>query len=274
MCTIDLQDFYDADVRNQINKAQSGYTWQIPNLVESSLDLVYALIRFLAIGMIVAQISWWLIPLVAIFLIPSLLTESTLAKVQWFVWDEKGDERHIFWGLENMTRRAVSQLEMRSMQASKYIQDTINNLNKKFYNKQEKVYGLASRRAVPAKILEIVGVAIGSIYLLKKFLAGSIALDRYFFLSAALLRVGSELNNIFGTLTRMQEPLLYAQNYFSLIDRTPKYIDKPGAIKLEATTTPSIEFVKVCFTYPDQDNAVFKDLDRPTYCPCWRKWCW
>jgi ABC-type multidrug transport system fused ATPase/permease subunit len=204
LCTIDLPDFYDNEIRNQINKANNGYTWQVSNLAESCLDLLYALIRFVAISIVVAQITWWLIPLVALFLVPSLINEATLSRVQWFVWDEKGDNRHVFWKLDWLINQPFGQFELRSAQARHYIRQKIDRMNDVFYRKQEIKYKDASRSTIPAKILEAFGVAIGSVVLLKQLLSGEIIFSRYLFLSGALLRIVNELNNIFGTLSRMQ----------------------------------------------------------------------
>lgn len=260
LCTIDLPDFYDEQVRNQINKVQSGYTWQVSNFTEALLDLLYGMLRFSATAVVVAQINWWIIPLIAIFLIPSLMIEGKLAKVQWFVWDSKGDTRHIFWGLEWIIRQSKSQMELRSLQARGYVLDKINGLNKTFYTEQERKYRGINRLASPAKLLESAGTAAGSVVLLRQFLAGTISLDRYFFLSGAVLRIGGALNNIFGTVSRMQEQFLFVENYFDLIDRRPQHIDKPRAAKLPATNVPEIVFDHVDFTYPGQTTPVFRDL--------------
>lgn len=261
LCKIDLPDFYDNTVRNQINKIGGSYIWQMPNLAYACLDLIYALLRFFAITAVVAQITWWLVPLIAIFLIPSLIGESRLAKMQWFVWDSKGDFRHIFWGLENIIKQAKGQMELRSTQASKFVLNKIDFMNREFYNEQESRYKKASKALVPTKLLEVAGTAIGSIVVLKQFLAHSISLERYFFLSGALLRVGGALNNVFGTLSRMQESLLFANGWFKLTELTPTIIDKPGAIILQPTESPVIEFRDVFFKYPGQEENIFTNLN-------------
>lgn len=260
LCWLDIPDFYDEKTRNQINKAQNGYIWQLPALNEATLDLVYAVLRFVATAIVVAQITWWLIPLITLFLVPSLLAESRLAKVQWFVWDSKGDERHVFWGLEWIIRQAKNQMELRSSQARQYILDKIDGMNRSFYNKQERQFSRVNRFTMPSKLFEVGGTAIGSVVLLRQFLGSAISLDRYFFLSGALLRIGGALNNIFGTLTRMQESLLFAENYFAVIDRQPHNIDKPDAITLTTNQAPEITFDHVHFTYPGQETPVFTDL--------------
>jgi hypothetical protein len=196
LCRLDLPDYYDEDVRNQINKISSGYIWQLPNLSDANLDLLYGILRFISITVIVSQITWWLVPVIALFLIPSLLAERRLALLKWFVWDAKGDQQHVFWGLNWILRQAKGQMELRSSQATQYVLNMIDHMNKDFYNEQEKRYRHASRFVISTKILESGGMAVGLIVVLRQFLARTISLDRYFFLSGGLLRIGGALNNI------------------------------------------------------------------------------
>jgi ATP-binding cassette subfamily B protein len=261
LCRLDIHDFYDDETRNQLNKVQSGYTWQMANFGGMVLELLYALLRFVATAAVVAQITWWLIPLITIFLIPSLVAEQRLAKVTWFVWDSKGDQRHVFWGLEWLIRQAKNQMELRSSQARTYVLDKIDDMSRDFYRTQERQFSRGNRFMVPAKLLEVVGTALGSIVVLRQFLGGAISLDRYFFLSGALLRIGGALNNIFGTLSRMQESLLFAENYFDVINRQPTLVDKPAAPPLTGENSSVITFEHVTFTYPGQSKPVFKDLN-------------
>lgn len=260
LCRIDMAAFYDNDMRNQLNKISGAYIWQMPNLVEACLDLAYGLLRFAAITVVVSQITWWLVPLIALFLVPTLLGESRLAKMQWFVWDSKGDFRHIFWGLEYIVRQAKGQMELRSTQASQFVREKINRMNQHFYSEQESKYRNATRLLIPTKVLEVAGTAIGSVVVLRQLLGGTISLERYFFLTGALLRVSGALNSIFGTLSRLQESLLFADSYFNVVDIQPTITDKTDAVVLKRTTTPSVELQDVTFTYPGQAQPVFQNL--------------
>jgi ATP-binding cassette, subfamily B, bacterial len=262
LCRLDLADFYDPQMRNQLNKISGAYIWQLPNLSDTCLDLIYGILRFLAITLVVAQITWWLVPLIALFLIPTLIAESRMAKMQWFVWDSKGDFRHIFWGLEYIIRQAKGQMELRSSQASRFVLDKVNRMNQGFYQEQEGKYQHASRLLVPTKVMEVAGTAIGSIVLLKQLLGHSISLERYFFLSGALLRIGGALNSIFGTLSRMQESLLFANSFFEVVESKPTIVDIPNAVRIDGKAhAPSIEFQDVSFTYPGQSEPVFEHLN-------------
>jgi len=257
----DIADFYDPEMRNQMNKTGGSYIWQLPTLSENCLDLIYGLLRLLAIVAIVAQISLWLVPLIALFLVPSLIGESRLAKMQWFVWDSKGDFRHIFWGLEYIIKNAKGQMELRSTQATKFVLDKVKKMNDVFYSEQEDKYRHASRSLVPSKVLEVSGTAVGSVVVLRKLLNHTISLDRYFFLSGALLRVGSALNTVFATLSYMQEHILLADTYFQLVDRQPEIIDRGSPIKLTEDKTPEIVFENLSFSYSDKSKPVFQNLN-------------
>lgn len=261
LCRIDLPDYFDEDRRNELNKVGNNYIWQLPNLADTTLDLLYGILRFLAIALVVAQVNWWLVPLIAIFLVPTLLAESRMAKLSWFVWDQKGDERHIFWGLDWILRKAQGQMELRSTQASQYALDKIDTMNAGFYKEQESLFKQAHKALIPTKILESTGTAIGEIVVLLQFLGRSISLERYFFLSGALLRVGGALNNIFGTLSRMQETVQFADSYFELIDTQPTNVNKLNAVALPKSKTPEIVFEDVGFTYPGQTDPIFTKLN-------------
>lgn len=258
--SIDIAGFYDDEMRNRINKADSGYTWQIPNLSAMLLQLIYGLIRFTAIAFVVAQIGWWLIIVIAVFLVPTLLNDARIAKLSWSVWSDKGDNRHIFSGLLYLLVRPAHQMEVRSMQARDYLLGRVHSINTTFYNEQERRYRRTSPLGIGAKLVEVGGVAIGSVVLLMQFLDRSLSLERYFFLSGALLRIGGALNAIFGTLSSIQDPLQFADNFFELIDTKPTITDQKNAQKLNGSVAPTIEFQNVSFTYPGQSKPTFTDL--------------
>jgi ATP-binding cassette subfamily B protein len=261
LCRYDIADFENGSVRSEINKVSSGYTWQMSNLMQNTLDFCYSLARLLALSIVIIQISWWLMPMLLLFLLPSLLGEHRLQKLQWFVWDEKGDNRHMFWGLEWILRRVKQQMELRSMQSRQYVLSKLDGMNREFYEKQENTYRRVSRFLMPTKLFEVAGIAIGSVYLLRQFISGAIGIDRYFFLSGALLRINGALNASIGALAYMQEPLLFAQSFFALVERKPHIVDSPNAITLARSPIPPlIEFEHVSFTYPGKKIPVFSDL--------------
>ncbi|MDQ3159285.1 MAG: ABC transporter ATP-binding protein/permease [bacterium] len=258
--SIDIHEFYDKKTRNLINKVSGGYSWQISLAAESNLTLIYSIGRFLAITLVISQIVWWIVPVIALFLIPSLIAESRIAQTLWFVWDQKGDQRHIFWGLDWILKRAKNQMEIRSTQSKKYLLNKVNSMTSDFYREQEKQFNKAEKFLIPTKFSEVAGVAIGSVVLIRQLLARTISFDHYLFLSGTLLRSAGALNTIFQTLSSMQERLLFADSFFELIDTEPEIVDIPTAKDVEGNEI-EIEFRNVSFTYPDQTRPIFSGLN-------------
>jgi len=261
LCRIDLPEFYEESMRNRINKVSGSYSWQLSVLCDYTLDLIYGIARFAVITVVVAQITWWLVPLLALFLVPTLLAESRLAKLQWFVWDKKGDQRQIFFGLDYIMRLPKGQMELRSLQATGYVLGKIEGMNGEFYREQEKSFRKANGVVLPTKILEIAGTGIGAVVVLKQLLNGLLTLDQYFFLSGALLRVSGALNAVFGTLSHMQDAILFADSYFQIINVKPRIVDTPNAVQLSSKKVPALVFENVSFRYPGQKDLVFDKLN-------------
>lgn len=260
MSTIDINDFYDNKFRKLINKVSDNYIWHIPNHLYSSEELIYAVMRFTVIVALVAQIAWWMIFVVVIFLIPSLLTETKTARNQWFIWDSKGDTKYIFWGLENIIKRVKSQMEVRTLQVKDYILSKIDNMNRDFYSEQEDKYKKMQKFSLPANALSSLGTLIGSVILIMQLLARTITFEKYLFLTGGLTRVGGAISNIFGTLSRMNNSAMLTANYFEILERKPKIIDQKNSTKI-GVKPPTIEFKNVYFTYPGVNNKpVFKNL--------------
>lgn len=261
MCNVDIADFYDNNFRKKLNKVSDNYIWHMPNYLYSTQEIIYAIIRFAVIVILVAQIAWWMILVLIIFLIPSLLANSKIAKDQWFIWDSKGDAKHIFWGLEGILKRVRSQMEVRTLQAKNFILSKIDNMNKDFYNEQEIKYKKMQRFSISADVFGSFGALIGAVVLISQLLARSISFEKYLFLTGGLTRISGSINSIFGTLSRMQNSAMLVADYFDIVDKKPKITDKVGAQKI-TKKPPTIEFRKVSFGYPGSDNKpIFSNLN-------------
>lgn len=261
LCDIDIQTFHDTESRNLINKLDSGYSWQISNVAQNSLDLVYGIVRAAAIIAIVATAAWWVAPFLIVFLIPSLIAQSKTAKAGWFVWDEKGDERHIYWGIAYLMARAKHQLEIRALQAQDALLATVETMLDKFQRKQRTIFRNANWIIGPSKVFEIIGIALTEIWLLVRLLyRGNLSISSYIFYSGVIARINGALNTAVGSYTGMQETMLFANDFYRFQEMTPTIVRNDDGVKLGANEMPEITFKNVWFRYPGSERWVFEDL--------------
>ncbi len=261
LSSIDIQMFHDTDSRNMINKLDNGHGWQISVAIGNSLELLYGFVRVLAIIAVIATVAWWIAPFLVLFLIPSLIAESKTAKAGWFVWDEKGDERHVFWGIAYLMARARSQLEIRALQAKDALIDVVDGMITKFQLKQRTILKNANRVIAPAKVFEIVGIALTEVWLIFRLLyQHNISISSYIFYSGIVARVNGALNTVVGSYTGMQEALLYARDFFAFKDIQPTIVHNEDGVKV-TNKVPKIEFKDVWFRYPHTERWIFEDLN-------------
>ena len=261
LSTIDIQTFHDTDSRNMINKLDNGHGWQISVVTSNTLDLLYGCVRALAIIAVVATVAWWIAPFLLLFLVPSLIAESKTAKAGWFVWDEKGDERHVFWGIAYLVARARSQLEIRALQAKDTLIDVIDGMISKFQLKQRNILRNANGVIAPAKVFEIIGIALTEAWLIFRLLyKHNLGISSYVFYSGIIARINSALNTVVSSYTGMQEALLYARDFYAFQELRPTITDGPAATKV-SKSVPRIEFKNVWFRYPNTERWIFENLN-------------
>lgn len=261
LSTIDIHSFYDTDLRNMINKLDNGHGRQISVATGNTLELVYGVVRALAIVVVVATIAWWIAPFLLIFLIPSLIAESKTAKAGWFVWDEKGDERHVFWGLAYLIARPNSQLEIRALQAKDALLKVIDGMITKFQIKQRTILRKANKIIAPSKIFEVLGIALTEVWLIFRLLyQHSLSISSYIFYSGLIARINGSLNTVISSYANMQEALLYAGDFYAFLQIKPTIVQDDNGIELSKKKVPKIEFKNVWFKYPGTERWIFENL--------------
>lgn len=262
LSSIDIHAFYDTESRNNINKLKNGYSWQISQVSNLSLDMVYGFFRLLAIMAVVASIAWWVAPFLLLFLIPNIVAETKKSKANWFVWDEKGDERHIFWGITGIMSAPRSQLEIRAMQAKNILISTIDKMLVSFQQRQREILRNANWTVGISSVLEVVGVGITQIWLIVRVLyRHNLSISSYIFYASVITRINGALNTVAGSYTYlMQEALPYAHDFYEFLQVQPTIVDQPGAVKIDPKSLPEIEFEDVWFKYPGSDKWVFEGL--------------
>lgn len=262
LTNIDIQTFHDTESRNMINKLDSGHGWQISVACDSTLDLVYGFVRLIAIVAVVASLAWWVTPFLLIFLVPNLIAESRKAKTDWFVWDEKGDERHIYWGIAYLMARARNQLEIRAIQAKETLLGILEAMLERFVKKQRDTLRRANWAIGPSSVFEIIGIALTEIWLLFRLLyRHNLSISSYIFYSSVVARVNGALNAAVGSYIYMQESLLYAHDFYTFTEMNPTIISSKEAIRLPLEKVPEIVFKDVWFRYPGSEKWVFENLN-------------
>ncbi len=261
LCSMDMSDFYDKDTRDELNRINEGYTWQLPNTATQCLGIVYGGLNTVVTVITIGIVAWWLIPVFAILLIPSLVYESKLSKINWFVTREDSDDRHIFWGLSSIFTVARKQFEIRALTAQAKLLRLVEKINGGFYDKQAKIFASLHWLAGVSVVLQIIREVGAQIWLAIQVINKALTLQQYFFYVAMVFRLDGALSGLFNSIARNQEGLKYSSDYRKFQKRKPLLVDVVNASKVTTSSPPFIEFVDAQFTYPGASKPVFSGLN-------------
>lgn len=260
MCKIDIDDFYNADSRNTINKLRLGFEYRLSECISKSHIVLSELIRSLAIIITVGTAAWWVAPLLIVFLLPSLFIESKMAKLHWGLWQTKGDDKQIVWGLNYYISKPDAQLEIRALQTKNKIIQTNYKIQSNF---QKYIHQILKNNSAPtlfAMVGEVIGIALIEIWLIFRVLyQNSLSASSYIFYAGIITRLYGSIGTVFGNYAGMQEDLLFTKDFLEFLGKKPKITSPKSAVKLDRQL-PKIEFENVSFKYPEGENKVFDNL--------------
>ena len=257
---IDINDFYNPSSRNTINKLKNGFSFRSGECVYKSHVVIAETFKTMAIIFTIGTAAWWIAPLLIIFLIPSLLVESVVAKFAWGIWTTRGDEKQVVWSLDTIVSQPDSQLEVRALQSKNKIIQINHQIQSKFQKEMHKIIKENNGRTIIALFGEVVGVAIIEIWLIFRVLyQNSLSVSSYVFYAGIITRLYGSLSMVFSSYSGMQEDLLYSKDFFEFTNKEPTISSPKDAIKLD-NKLPKIEFENVSFKYPEGDKNVFENL--------------
>jgi ABC-type multidrug transport system fused ATPase/permease subunit len=260
LCSIDMAEFYDDQTRNEINRITGGSTWQIPNTAGGALRTIYSTLNTVATIIALGALAWWVTPFLLIMLIPVFLYESKLAKIGWFVWDEKSDEQHVFWGLQSIFTQAKQQFEIRALTATKRLLAIATSLNHDFYKRQANEVNRHNLFAAFTVVVQVLREGIAQAWLIVRVIGGALSLENYFFSMSVVFRLDGALSGLISTFARIQEGLKYSNDYRSFLGKEPTLIDVENAHILPKGHSPKIEFINATFTYPGAKQPAINNL--------------
>ncbi len=261
LCDIDMADFYNKDIRNEMNRLTSGIDWKVPNASTSALTIIQSTINTIATVITVGIVAWWLIPLFIALMLPYFIYESRIAKVNWFMWGEEGDSRHIYWGIQNLLEHAKKQFEVRALTAKKKLLSITGSMNDTFYGKQEAAVKKLNGLAFLSVVAQFLREGIGQAWLLSRAVTNVITLEQYFFYIAIVFRLDGAISGLFSSFAQIQDGLKYSSDFRKFMSHKPTLTDRVNATKVQNESPPSVEFINATFTYPGAQKPAFENLN-------------
>lgn len=247
---LDTDYYEDRENQKLLNKINRKGSWALGDIGDQVIYVYYNLLKMtLIVGSIFAAGPWMAL-VVALASLPRVYTELKRSKLQWGIWQSKGDEYHRHYKTINLFSNEKNLIEIKLYGLKNKLLHGVAAKNiDKFSAAQVKAAKSTLGSEMFAHLAYEASFGGIVIYLISKTVSGAISIANFTFYTGVLNQFSSSMRNLSSILSRSSELVLYARDFYILSDAKAEIVSPTNAIKIEKTTIPTIEFKNVSFAY-------------------------
>jgi ATP-binding cassette subfamily B protein len=259
LITLDAQYFEDSDFKNTLEKVRQS----APKPQQTITELVYLgqnMIQVL-IGMVaVFHLNWYLTIFIVLTVIPEFFTRLTRSHVSWGMWSANSEIRKRYWYFQELLQSASSITEIKLFSLGKRFLTEMKEIQEKFY-KENKT--LAKKNEVTDVSLGVFSMLIFAgiqLYVIFQVILRRATIGDIQFYQSVIGQFSGALRGVFRNISNIFENALYVQSIFDVLNAPSLLPHAIPGTTLTATTSPSIEFKDVSFSYPGSKKPILKHM--------------
>lgn len=257
---LDMQTHHDEKFTKMLAKVQNAYQYTPANFGDTILNGLHALLRLVTSMFAVLSFAPILVPIMMISLIPSLWTEWRLSKMQWMLWDDKGDKQHLAYRTTYYLLDKWKLPETKIFGTRSYLLNLLTNIYDEFYGAQRKNY----KQIQPLSLLSLLtetGVVVGAqVWLIAKAISGQLSIGSFTFYSGIITQFNGSLSLIASSGAYLNDQNQYMKDFYKLLDMQPQITSPENPINVDPKKLPTITFDNVTFNYPNSAVSALQNV--------------
>ncbi len=257
--TLDLEDFEDSEVQDQLDRARrqaTGRSGLLGQLFGQAQDMV-TIVSFAAS---LAFYEPWLILLLAVAVVPAFLGESHFnAQGYELAWRRTPASRELDY-LRATGASVETAKEVKIFGLAPYLVERYRALADEIYDANR---AIARKRAGWGGLFTAAGTlgyygAYG--FLAWRTVTGELSIGDLTFLSASFRRLRNLLEGLLIGFSQVAGQALYLDDFFSFFDLAPEIVSPPAALPFPTPIASGFVFEDVGFRYPGAERWAVRHL--------------
>lgn len=257
--SLDLEDFEDADLQDQLDRARrqiAGRSSLLSQLLQQAQDAI-TLVSF-AVGL--AVYAPWLIVLLAVALVPAFLGEFHFNAQSYAVNYQWTPERRELDYLRMVGASASNAKEVKSFGLNRFLIDRYRVLSQSIYQANRRI---ALRRASWGGLfttLGTLGYYAAYAFIAWRTVTGAFSIGDLTFLSTSFRRLRTLLETLLTGFSQVAGQALYLDDLFSFFRIQPEILSPPNPRPFPRPLREGFVFEDVGFRYPDAERWAVRHL--------------
>ena len=255
---LDLAAYENPEYYDRLERARVQATDRLV-MIQATGQFIQQAITTISLAVPILWFSPWLLLLLLAFITPAFLGESHFAFLGYALSLRQTPRKRVMDYLRILGGSKEAAKELKLFGLRDFLAERFRGLWDGVYSETVQ---LAKRRLAAATFLAILsssGYYGAYIYVLWRALAGQLSLATVVFLTAAILQISNNIQNIFSTLASIADQALYLTDLLAFFNMKPSVLSKPDALPAPRPIRDGFEFRDVSFWYPGTDRLI---LDR------------
>lgn len=261
--TVNLQlSFYESpSYYDTLKRAMDAGTDKPGLVITTLIEIIKNCLSLAAVASVLILINWLLFPILAIFIIPTLLIRLKYSrKLNNLRIAQTPLERKSAY-FSNLITTDTAAKEIRTYSLGKYLKDKFVNIRQSLIKEKLSLNLKRTRLEVITTALSYIGVFACIGFIAVKVVSGETSTGDITLFLVAFPQAFTILQNIAAGISIVYQNSIYINSVFELMELENSLPENDHPSAIPTADDVSIEFKNVYFTYPHSDNSIISGID-------------
>ncbi len=257
--TLDLEQFENPAFYDQLERARRQTVGRI-GLLAQILSMAQDSVTLISLAAALLVYSPWLLVLLILAVLPSFLSETHFASLEYSLLYRWTPERRQldylrFLGASDRTAKEVQMFGLAPWLVSRY-----RVLANRFYDENKR---LSIRKGIVGTLLSVIGTLgyyAAYAIILVQAVTGLITIGSLTFLAASFARSRDLIQRLLMSASEIYEQSLYLKDMFEFLERRPRIASTAGAPFVPQPISDGFVFENVAFRYPGSERWAVRGI--------------
>ncbi len=253
--------FYESPAYFDILKRAREAGPDKPNaIVTNMIDTIKNGMMLLALGSVLLSIDWLLLPLLILFVIPTMLVRINFAGklYNWRVNHTSMERKSLY--LSGLITSDTSAKELRSLGLGKYFRSLYLNIRLKLLGERLYISRKSTGNEIITTTLATIGFFACVAYIALGISTGRVTVGDITLFLVVFVQSFTQIQSLSGCITNLYQNNIFVTSVYELFDLKPVITDNQNTVPIpEGNMNVSVKNLN--FTYPHAQKPVLRDIN-------------
>ncbi|KMZ43570.1 MULTISPECIES: ABC transporter ATP-binding protein [Bacillales] len=261
-----LADFENAEVQDQLKRAQQETSYRPYQIFELVLSIVSNVISLVSTSLFLIFWKWWVVFILVLFPLISFYSYLRLSQQEFYIRWSRAERERRGWYISHLLTHDRAFKEVQIYKLGSYLITQFRDMITQFFYEDKKIATTRLKTSLVFESLTIAMIGFMSFIAIKAAFLKEILLGNLVSYIQGITLTQTTSQSLMHSLIGLSQHNMFVEQLFLFLER-----DSSDPVKLQkvAITTPqenapfileSIEFVNVSFTYPETGRPVLQNL--------------